>query len=36
LEDTLSAETDYLDTETMVFYNGESNTFTPIGSLNFR
>ena len=36
LEDTLSAETDYLNTDTMVFYNGENNTFTPIESLNFR
>jgi len=35
-EDTLSAETDYLNTDTMVFYNGENNTFTPIESLNFR
>ncbi|HTP09291.1 MAG TPA: hypothetical protein VMP08_13640 [Anaerolineae bacterium] len=37
LEDTLSAETDYLDTETMLLYDGEKdNAPTPIDSLDFR
>ena len=36
-EDTLSAETDYLDTETMLLYDGETDyTPTPIDSLDFR
>ncbi len=33
---TISAETDYLDTETMALYDGERNTLTPIDSLDFR
>jgi hypothetical protein len=36
LEDKLSAETDYLDTETMLLYDGErDDTPTPIYSLDF-
>lgn len=37
LEDTPSAETDYLDTETMLLYDGERDeTPTSIDSLDFR
>jgi hypothetical protein len=37
LEDTLSAETDYLDTETMLLYDGERDIIpTRIDSLGFR
>jgi hypothetical protein len=36
LEDALSAETDYLDTETMLLYNGERDDApTPVDSLDY-